>query len=426
MGAGVVNPTPVDKAAGPIEVGEAQRIILKNITAVGPETVSLAAAAGRIVYSGIRAARDLPLFDNSTMDGYAVRTIDLRRAEIDRPVRLEVRQTLAAGASRAPRRVNPGQAARIMTGAPLPPGADAVVMQEQGDRVNGHVLIRRRPQFGEWVRTRGEDVRAGETIIRVGTRLRPYELALLAAQGISGVEVFRRPVVAVLSTGDELFDGAYRKLPAGRIWDANRPAILGALGLWGFKAIDLGVSPDAPRAIAAKLRAGLARADAVVVSGGVSVGEFDFTREVFSKVRVETIFWKVRIKPGKPFLFGLRRGGRAAPQPVFGIPGNPVSSLVCMEELIRPALDRMQGALPSMPPYRLQGRALNGFELPANRRQYLFCEAAASGKNFSLRILRPQASHRVGMCAKANALACPPEGMTRVRPGDLLPFRWLE
>ncbi len=411
-----------DAPALPVE--EALRTILEKISPIGKEIISLKAAAGRVLASDIRARHDLPLFDNSTMDGYAVRAEDLKRAHAERPVQLQVRQVLAAGSSKG-RKVNPGEAARIMTGAPLPPGADAIVMQEQSEAGEGHVLVRHRPPSGELIRARGEDVRAGDTILREGARLRPYEIALLAAQGIGRVEVYRRPTVAVLSTGDELCDSSMRP-SSGRVRDANRPAILGALGLWGALGVDLGLAPDEPEAIAAKLQNGLARADALVVSGGVSVGQFDHTRAVFAKIGIETVFWRVKIKPGKPFLFGLRRRGRGAPQPVFGLPGNPVSSLVCLEELVRPALDRMQGHFPLNRPYRLLGRATNGFDLPHGRRQYLFCEAVALGKGYAVRILRPQASHRVGMCVKANALAFPPEGMTRVRPGDSLPFRWLE
>ena len=309
------------------------------------------------------------------MDGFAVRAADIKDATPQNPIELTAIETVRAGET-GRIEVKPGQAVRIMTGAPLPLGADSVVMQEMTEPgARGKVLMTASTRPRSHVRARGEDVLAGSLLLDAGARLRPYDIALLAAQGITQVAAIRRPRVAVLATGDELVD--YREEPAaGRIRNSNGPALHAALSRWGVPAENLGIAPDEPEALKAALTSALTKADVIVVSGGVSVGDFDCTKSVFAALGIREVFWKVAIKPGKPLLFGVLETPGAAPKLAFGLPGNPIAALVCLEEFVRPALETLQGYAPKHPSYHLTGTALNDYPKPEDRQQYLFCSAA--------------------------------------------------
>ena len=408
-----------------ISPDEALRRILRATPVLGVERVLLGSAVERVLAADLRARDNLPPFDTSAMDGYAVRARDLAGASAEAPLELKVGAVLRAGSPRNGG-LKPGQAARIMTGAPLPKGADSVVMQEAVRAgSSGKILFRGKTGLGSHIRRRGEDVRAGARLLEKFTRLRPYEIALLAAQGIMEVPVFRRPVVAVLATGDELVPSS-QKLSYGTIRNSNGPALLAGLSRWGVVGLDFGIVRDSPAALLAALKKALREADAVLMTGGVSVGDFDFTRGLFPEAGVREIFWKTAVKPGKPLLFGLwERPGRL-PKPVFGVPGNPVAAVVCLEEFIRPALEKMQGLSPKHPSYHLIGTAANDYPKPKDRRQYLFCRVRRGPQGYGLEIIRPQGSAMLGMAARADALAVAPEGIARVRAGSELAFRWLK
>ncbi|MDD5305415.1 MAG: molybdopterin molybdotransferase MoeA [Elusimicrobia bacterium] len=408
-----------------ISPDEALRLIFERAGVLGEEKVPLADAVDRVLAAEIRALDSLPPFDNSAMDGFALRSADIKDAAPGNPVELTVLETVRAGGS-GRLEVKPGEAARIMTGAPLPRGADSVVMAEMTEPgAKGKVKLTQATRPGSHVRSRGEDVLEGSLLLDAGARLRPYDIALLAAQGVTEVPVIRRPRVAVLATGDELVD--YREEPAaGRIRDSNGPALLAALSRWGAPAENLGIAPDEPAALRAALAAALSRADVLVVSGGVSAGDFDCTKSVFAALGIREVFWKVAIKPGKPLFFGVRRDPGEPPKLAFGLPGNPVAALVCLEEFVRPALEKLQGHAPKHASYHLTGTALNDYPKPADRRQYLFCSAKAGPGGYELNILRPQGSAMLGMASRANALAVGPEGVSRVVRGDALKFRWLK
>ncbi|MBI4061076.1 MAG: molybdopterin molybdotransferase MoeA [Elusimicrobia bacterium] len=408
-----------------IHPDEALKRVLEHAPTLGMERVPLSRAVERILAEDLFARYCLPPFDNSAMDGYAVRAQDLKDASRPNPVELTVREIVRAGAS-GRRELGPGEAARIMTGAPLPRGADSVVMQEMtSPGARGRVRIARTAEVGSHIRVRGEDVPVGGLLAQKGAMLRPYEIALLAAQGISKVAVIRRPRAAVLTTGDELVE--HRRNPAdGKIRDSNGPAILAALSRWNVRAAHLGIVRDDPKEIQSALASALSEADAVVVTGGVSVGDFDHTRAVFSRLGIREVFWAVAIKPGKPLLFGVREAPGAPPKLVFGLPGNPVAALVCLEEFIRPALEKLQGFSPGHQSYHLAGEAANDYPKPKDRRQYLFCRAQPGPSGYQLSIIRPQGSAMLGMAPRANALAVAPIGVSRVSRGDTLPFRWLK
>lgn len=401
-----------------ISAAEALKRIAGAVSPAAVESAPLSKACGRVIAEDLAAEIDLPAFANSAMDGFAVRAADLAGAGPKRPIALGVRQVVAAGS--AGRALKTGEAAKIMTGAPVPPGADAIVIKElSAHNGNGTVKLFEAPAAGQWIRRRGEDVRAGEVLLKAGTRLGPYEIAVLAAQGVRRVPAYRLPRVGVLSTGSEL-STACGRLPLGKIADANRPALLGALKRWGLPGRDLGLVGDAPGRLRRRLSAALRSCDALLVSGGVSAGDYDYTKPLLEELGVKTVFWKVKIKPGKPLYFGM-----FGAKPVFGLPGNPMSVLVCLEDFVRPALERLQGRKKVDFSYHLSGAAANAYVLPRKRQQRLFCVASGRAGRFRLKIIKPQASHMMARCARANALAAPPLGLSRIKPGTALAFRWL-
>jgi molybdopterin molybdotransferase len=303
------------------------------------------------------AARTQPPADNAAMDGYAVRSEDCRGV----PTRLAVVDRLFAGSTPS-RSLGPGESARIMTGAPVPPGADAVVMQERTRAEGSHVELLEPVTPGQHVRPAGEDAREGELILPAGTQLGLAEAGLLWGQGILRVPVHRRPRVGVLSTGDELVDPAS---PAdGKILDSNGPVLTAAAQRAGADALHLGRCPDDPAALRAALEAAR-HLDVVITSAGASVGERDHLRSVFQSLGAEERFWRLAIKPGKPLLYA-----RWGATHLFALPGNPVSALVTFELFVRPALRRLAGHATAAPT-EFPGRTTAPLRKPAGMRHFL-------------------------------------------------------
>lgn len=318
-----------------ISVREALQRVLESLPRMGGEQVPLAAARGRALAADIRALRDVPPFRNSAMDGFAVRSADVASASAAAPVVLRVLETVGAGAV-ARQAVVGGTAIRIMTGAPMPEGADAVVRVEDTEEAPGGVAVRAALRAGANVREPGEDMRAGETVLVAGRELRPADVGLLASLGLPHVRVSRHPRVAILATGDELVDVG-EPLGPGQIVNSNAYTLAAAVEEAGAEPIHLGIVRDRPEQIRAAFAEAMT-ADLVLSTGGVSVGSFDYVRPMLAELGYEECFWKVAQKPGKPLTFG--RCGRT---PVFGLPGNPVSSLVCFYLYVVPALRTMMG-----------------------------------------------------------------------------------
>ncbi len=316
-----------------LSVAEASRRILESVRALGPEEVALRESRGRILAQAIRAERPLPPWNNSAMDGFAVRTADLAGA----PVELPVAGSVAAGA-RPGEPLAPGTALRIMTGAPIPRGADAVVIREDTDDRGGSAHFAAPARAGDNIRRAGEDVAPGSDVMQPGIALGPGDIGLLAALGRARVPVGRRPRVAVLCTGDELCPLGTEPAP-GQIFSSNEHALIAQVDEAGGEVAYAELVPDDRAATEAALTAALS-CDVVVTSGGVSVGDHDHVREALAGAGVTIDFWKVAMRPGKPVVFGLAPGGALC----FGLPGNPVSSLVSFELFVRPALLAMQGA----------------------------------------------------------------------------------
>jgi len=320
-----------------IDYSVARDLVLAAAKALPAELIPLSQALGRTLARDIKAREDIPPFTKATMDGFAVRASDTAAAGPGGPgpVDLEVVADLPAG--RLPRKaVGPGQAVRIMTGAPLPAGADAVVIVEDTESRGQAVTVRRKVDPGDNLGLAGEDLRKGETAVERGALIGPAEIGMLAAAGLARVPATRRPRLAVIATGDEIVEPGQPKR-RGQIRNSNGPALTAMAAAAGAEASYLGIARDKSASLGARL-ARAKGADILVLSGGVSVGDYDLVKAGLEEAGVRPVFWRVRIKPGKPVFFGVR--GR---QLVFGLPGNPTSSMVTFHLFVRPALDRLLG-----------------------------------------------------------------------------------
>lgn len=398
------------REAPALRVAEAQETILNAVRPIGVETVDLVAALWRVLAEDIRAERSIPPADNSGMDGYAVRIADVAGATPEHPVTLPVAEVVPAGRrARAP--LAPGQAVKIMTGAPIPDGADTVVRVEHTDGGDERVTILRAPSPGENVRRTGEDVEAGEVVLEAGSVLRPAEIGLLASLNRPRVLVTARPRVAILATGDEVADvGDPEASLEGKVVNANSYSLAGQVLEAGGVPLLLGVAPDDRQAIGSRIEAGL-RADVVVTSGGVSVGDYDYVKEVLDRLGLERLFWKVMIRPGGPLAFGLL-GGR----PVFCLPGNPVASMITAELFLRPALRKMLGH----PQVARETVVATLAEPLAVRKGYRTFVRAVLRRERGERIVSstgPQGSGILRSMSRANALIVVPEDVERLEPG---------
>lgn len=387
-----------------IPLAEARRTVLGGLSPLPARPVSVAAAGGCVLAEPVVASEALPPFANSAMDGYAVRAADTDRA----PCRLQVVGTVLAGDAPS-LTVGPGQAVRIMTGAVVPEGADAVCMVERtSPGPDGSVVIEERVPVGQHVRRAGEDVTPGQQVLPAGTGLGPAHVGVLAALGVERVAVHPRPTVAVLSTGDELVTGR-RPLAPGQIRDSNRPALLAALVADGFSPVDLGVLADDEDLVEAAFHAAAAEHDAVVTSGGVSVGDADVVRMALQRIGGDAMRWmQVAIRPAKPLAFG-RLGPRATP--VFGLPGNPVSALVSYELFVRPALRAMAGHRRLDRPVLVAVASEPIHRRPDGKLHLVRVVARTTGDGaVSVAPVAGQGSHQLGAMAGANALALVPDG----------------
>ena len=377
------------------------------------EMVSTFDALGRVLAADVISAIDVPPADNSSMDGYVLRVADVAREG----ALLPVTQRIAAGVVGAP--LAAGSAARIFTGAQIPAGADAVVMQEQCEAVDGGVRIKAMPQAGQWIRRRGEDVRIGATVLARGARLTPQALGLVAGVGAATLTVCRRPRVALFSTGDELVmpgSIAPEALPPGAIYNSNRFTLRGLLQAAGCDVTDLGIVPDRLDATRDALRRAAAEHDLILTSGGVSVGEEDHVKPaVAAEGRIE--MWQIAIKPGKPLAFGAVKKQGAGEALFIGLPGNPVSSFVTFLLAVAPVLRVMQG-LPSALPFDLPMPAHFDWPRPDKRREFLRVRRNAEG---GLDLFANQSSGVLTSAVWADGLVDNPPSQVIAR-GDIVTY----
>ena len=420
-----------------ISVEEARARILDHFAPLEAVSVPLLEALGQVLADDVRADFDIPPLPNTAMDGYAVRAEDTRGATYESPLRLRVTGYLPAGQV-FDGRVEPGEAVRIMTGAPMPEGADSVVPFEETDEQDhvadgggyesrpgaGFDALRGREQVridveaqpGANIRVAGEDVRSGELVLPRGTVVQPAQVGVLASLGLDRVTVHRRPVVAILSTGDELLRPGQRLAP-GKIYDSNAFSLAAQVQAFGGVPRILDVALDTVEALTARIREGLAGADLLVTSAGVSRGDFDVVKTVLAN-EGEVGFWTVRMKPGKPLAFGRFEGPRG-PVPHLGLPGNPVSAMMTFELFGRPALFTMLGKPEAWPRPTVRAVALDRISNTDGRRFFARCVVSQDEVgSWVARLTGPQGSGVLTSMALANGYAVCPEDVGSIEPGE--------
>jgi molybdopterin molybdotransferase len=390
---------------GLLSVDEALERLLSGAKRVpGRETVPTLEAAGRVLAEAQRSTMNVPPMDNSAMDGYAVRRADVRAPG----ARLKVSQRIAAGSLGRP--LSPGTAARIFTGAPVPDGADAIVIQEDTSAEGDDVIVKKVPAPGEWIRRTASDIRAGDAILAAGTRLRPQDTGLAASVGIAKLPVVKRVRLGLFFTGDELVMPG-DPLPPGRIYNSNRFTLNGLARAFDCEVRDYGIVPDSLDATRDMLKRAASECDLIVTSGGVSVGEADFVKPAV-EAEGELLMWRIAMKPGRPLAFG--RVGDAA---FIGLPGNPVSSFVTFLLFVRPFLLKTQG-IAEVAPRAIAARADFDWPSPDPRREFLRVKWNERG---GLDLYPTQDSAVLTSTAWADGLVDNPAGQP-IRVGDAVRF----
>ena len=394
-------------------LADAQRDVLGAMKRLPAAAAPLDQCLGLVLAEEVVAPHPVPPFANSAMDGFAVRAADM----VSPPVSLVVLEDVPAG-SVAESAVTPGTAIKIMTGAPMPDGADAVVIVEDSESPeDGHVTLLASASPGDHVRRAGGDIEEGSTVLGAGTRLNPMHLGLLASVGMSEPVVVRRPMVAVLSTGDELAPADAPTLRPGGIHDSNRPMLAAVLAELGVDVLDLGIVPDDARLLRSVLGEAASNADTVITSGGVSMGEYDLVKQVLGELG-HIDFWRVAMQPAKPFAFGF-----LGETPLFGLPGNPVSVMVAYEQFVRPALLRRMGAILL---FRRRSPAVLTAPVVTNVDKTVFVrvrvEAGVDGMTATPS--GGQASNVLSVLAAADAFAVVPVGVGDVAAGARVELEW--
>jgi molybdopterin molybdotransferase len=404
-------PAPVPERTE-VTVQEARELVFDAVAPLGGETVSLREAVGRILLEDVVAGRRIPPLDNSAMDGYALRAADAASV----PAVLHVVEDLPAGRF-TDRTIGAGEAAKIMTGAAIPDGADCVVRVEDTESEGDRVRVLEPPTIGLNVRAAGGDVEPGTPIAGAGERLRPAHVGMLAALGRTVVRVGGRPRVAILATGDEVVEPD-RLLDDGRIASSNSYTLQAAITEAGAVPVYLGVAPDRKDVIAERFRDAL-HCDAVVSIGGVSVGEHDHIKSVLAGLGGEMRLWRVRMRPGAPLAFVVLSG-----RPVFGLPGNPVSALVSFEQFVRPALLRMMGHRRVFRPVE-EAVLVDGYEKPAGRLFFVRVTLEEEKDELRARVTGDQSSGVLLSMVRADGLAILPPEATSIPPGSRVPVQLL-
>ena len=405
-----------------ISVEEAAERILAQVSVLEAERRPPLDALGQVLAEDVRAAFSIPPHDNSAMDGYAVLAGDTAGARPDAPRFLRVVGELHAG--HAPEvAVEPGTAVRIMTGAPMPPGADAVVQFEHTTEASadaasaGFVGVLRPARPGGNIRRVGEDIREGETVLAAGTEVRPAEVGVLASLGLTSVAVVRRPRVAILSTGDEIAAPGEALAP-GKIYDANSYSVAALVRRYGGVATLLGIASDHADDLVARIRAGL-DADLLITSAGVSVGDYDLVKRVLA-AEGKIGFWQVRMKPGRPLAFGQIRG-----VPVVGLPGNPVASMIAFEQFVRPAIRKMLGKRCLKKP-EVVARLVGSADNRDGRLCFVRARVVREGDGYVATVTGPQGSGILTSMSLANGLVLIPEDEPKVTTGDRVRVQMLD
>ncbi len=400
-----------------IQVQEALDKILTKIQFKGVEKIPLDQALGRVMAEDVVSRINNPPLDNSAMDGYAVIAEDIQSATPENPVKLEMVEEIAAGYT-AKGTLKPGQTMRIMTGAPIPPGADAVLMQEDTQKDGDSILCLDRADVEENIRRAGEDIKIGESVLKKGTTLSPAHIGMLAVIGQSQIAVSQRPTVAILSTGDEILE--LDETPEGpQIFNSNGHMLAAQIKSAGGIPIYQGIAKDTEKDLMEKFEWAL-KADIVVSSGGVSVGDYDLVKSTLQKMGQDMLFWKVAMKPGKPLAFG-----RIGKTPIFGLPGNPVSSFVSFEQFVRPSLRKVLGCS-DLSHKTVQAKLTRTIHKKPGRLHFLSSIVSWADGEYTVTPAGEQGSGILKSAANANGLLIFPLEAEEIKQGQEVAVQLLE
>jgi len=400
---------------------EARSIVLDTAKPLLVERLPLDKLLHRVLAENIVTPFPLPRFDNSSVDGYALRSVEYRNASVEAPIALSVLNTIHAGDD-GKVSLPVAKAFRIMTGAPVPAGVDAVIMREEVESADGF-FIRRPVRKGENIRFRGEELPEGATVLASGTVVTPPVVGMLATLGISAASVYESPRVTVIVTGDELRPVGER-LAAGQIYDANGPALVAALRAIGIKNVRLRFALDNISALRKVVNTALSHSNVIITVGGVSVGDRDYIREVSRELGVRELFWRVAIKPGKPLYYGVAEAERQTL--FFGLPGNPVAALVTFDLFVKPAIRQMMG-YPAEPDLNWAVRLTTTLRKQAGRLEFVRGFVTENGSSRSVVPVKGQESHMLSGLAAANCLIVFPKDETVIEAGtvvEIMPLHW--
>jgi len=401
-----------------ISVEEALEKVLSFVTVLEEEDAPLLESLGQVLAQDVPSAINIPPLDNAAMDGYAVQAADTHGATPESPRILRVIDTVIAGAI-SQKEVTPGTAIRIMTGAPVPAGADSVVRFEDTDETQrqsntGEIGILCKVEPGLNIRKAGEDVASGQLVLQKGTVIRPAEVGVMASLGMKTARVIRRPVVAILATGNELVEIG-QPLPPGKIYNSNTYSVAALVRRYGGIPRILGIALDDEGSLVSRLREGL-DADMLITSGGVSAGDYDMVKDVLAR-EGKISFWTVRMKPGKPLAFGTLKGKNGKQIPHLGLPGNPVSSMVTFEMFARPAMLKMMGRTNLAKP-TVEAVLEDGVVNTDGRRVFVRAAVTRRDGRYYARLTGPQGSGILTSMSLANGLAIIPEDRAEVKAGE--------
>lgn len=399
-----------------ISFDEARVAVLANADRLSTCRVGLARARGYVLAEPVQTPHDLPTFDNSAVDGFGVRAADVAGAGVESPVTLPLCRTIRAGDDVADFVLQAGQTAKILTGAPVPPGVDAVIMREYCREEDATVHIERSAKPGENIRRRGEEFAQGQQILEAGLRITPPVVGLLATLGLTEVAVFRKPRVVVIVTGDELVQPG-QPLKPGKIYESNSFALRSILSEMGVEQVDTLQLADDRAALTAGLGRALQDADVLITVGGVSVGDYDFVKDVLADLDVEQVYWQINMKPGKPNYLGVYRNEKGVKTLVFGLPGNPVSVQVSFHQLVKPAILKMMG-VQQLDRQRLPAELVADIRRKAGRQEFLRGVLSTQDGRSIVRPVAGQGSHMQGGLAEANCLIDVPPDRAALSKGD--------
>ena len=400
---------------------DALAAVLAEAGRLGTESVTLADAAGRVLAQDIAAPFDLPRFDNTSVDGYAIHAADVEKANRDGSALLTIDMVIPAGDALRGRQLTAGCAARVLTGSPLPVGTAAVVMQEDVTEDHGHVRICAGISAGQCIRRQGEEFHRGDLVAHGAQPLTPPLCSLAATMGLAQIRVARAPRVGLLLTGSELVAPG-QPLQDAQIYESNSPGLAAALKLTGIASLDVRSVPDTLEPTIAALAALLDANDVVITSGGVSVGTYDAVKAALQQLGVERRIWRVAIKPGKPFFFGIRhRAGHKTA--VFGLPGNPLSALVTFSVFAFPYLRAVQGLTAATQTF--SATLASTIKKPAGRLEFVPVTLSSDASGWRATPLDKRASHMLGGFAQAHALAVFPAELEKLEPGARVDCRFL-